>query len=77
MNHNEITGIIIDTALQIHRKLGPGLLESVYHLVLAHELRKRGLIVEFEKPVPLIWDSMQMDVASAPIWSSRIWSSLN
>jgi GxxExxY protein len=43
MTHNELSGIIIDAAIEIHRKLGPGLLESVYAVVLAHELRKRGL----------------------------------
>ena len=43
MTHNEISRIIIDTAIQIHRQLGPGLLESVYAVILAHEPRKRGL----------------------------------
>src|SRR4051812_48133259 len=48
MSHNEITKTIIEVAIDIHRKLGPGLLESVYLVVLAHELRKRGLRVEKE-----------------------------
>ena len=42
MQHNEITGAIIDTAIDIHRRLGPGLLESVYRKVLAYELTKKG-----------------------------------
>jgi GxxExxY protein len=62
MTHNEITGIIIDAAIQIHRKLGPGLLESVYRVVLAHELRKRSLCVEEEQPVPIFWDRVRMEV---------------
>jgi GxxExxY protein len=62
MTHNEITGIIIDTALHIHRKLGPGLLESVYAVVLAHELRKRGLHVEREVCIPVHWDNITMEV---------------
>jgi GxxExxY protein len=42
MTHNEISKIIIDTAVDIHRRLGPGLLESIYLVVLAHELSKRA-----------------------------------
>jgi GxxExxY protein len=45
MHENEISGIIVDRAFNIHTKLGPGLLESVYEAVLAHELVKRGLTV--------------------------------
>lgn len=62
MTHNEISGIIVDTALHIHRKLGPGLLESVYAVVLAHELRKRGLHVEREVCIPVHWDNVTMEV---------------
>ena len=40
MTHNQITAVIVDAALDIHRRLGPGLLESVYQVVLAHELTK-------------------------------------
>ena len=43
-------------------RLGPGLLESVYHVVLAHELAKRGLRVEKEVPIPIVWDGVRMDV---------------
>ena len=43
MTENEISRIVVDTALKIHKALGPGLLESVYEVVLAHELRSRGL----------------------------------
>ena len=53
MKHNDISGIIVDVALHVHRELGPGLLESVYQKVLAHELRKRGLRVEEEVPIPV------------------------
>ena len=62
MTHNEISRIIIDTAMQIHRQLGPGLLESVYAVILAHELRKRGLKVEREVPIPVKWDNIEMEV---------------
>ena len=62
MTHNEITGVIIDTAIEVHRRLGPGLLESVYRVVLAHELTKRGLHVEKEVPIPVVWDNLQFEV---------------
>jgi len=61
MTHNEISRIIIDTAINIHRRLGPGLLESVYLVVLAHELTKRGLHVEKEVPIPVIWDNLRFE----------------
>ena len=62
MNHNEITGAIIDVSIQIHRRLGPGLLESVYRTVLAHELRKRGFHVLTEEPVPVVWDDVRLEL---------------
>lgn len=62
MTHNDISRIIIDTAMQIHRQLGPGLLESVYAVILAHELRKKGLKVEREVPIPVQWDNITMEV---------------
>lgn len=62
MRHNELSAIVIDTALDIHRRLGPGLLESVYQEVLLFELRKRGLRVEKEVPIPVIWADVKLDV---------------
>ena len=62
MSENELATIAVDVAYQIHSKLGPGLLESVYHAIMLHELRKRGLFVEFERPVPVIWDEVQLEV---------------
>ncbi len=61
MNLNEISGSIIDHAVQIHRKLGPGLLESVYQRILAYELRKSGHHVETEVPIPVNWDGHVVD----------------
>jgi GxxExxY protein len=46
MDENEIARVIVDAAYQIHRRLGPGLLESVYETVLAFEIEKRGLSVK-------------------------------
>lgn len=62
MNENEISKIIVDVCYQIHLKLGPGLLESVYENILFYELQKRGLKVEKQKPLPVIWDDLKMDV---------------
>lgn len=62
-NHiNVISGQVLDAAMHIHRELGPGLLESVYEAVLAHELRHRGLQVNTQVPIPVVWDSVQLEV---------------
>ncbi|MEO8270640.1 MAG: GxxExxY protein [Aureliella sp.] len=62
MTENELATIVVDVAFHIHSKFGPGLLESVYQKVMAYELRKRGLQVEEEVPVPVIWDDVSMEV---------------
>lgn len=59
---NEITGAIIETSIEIHRRLGPGLLESVYRKILAHELRKKGFDVREEWPIPVFWEGIQMEL---------------
>ena len=58
MNENEIAKRILDAAFVVHTKLGPGLLESVYEVVLAHELRKAGVLVERQKPMPITYDGI-------------------
>ena len=58
MNENEIAKIIVDACVKVHKALGPGLLESVYEEVLAYELRKRGLTVDQQKPLPVIYDEV-------------------
>jgi len=62
MEHNEISAKIIDVAIDVHRRLGPGLLESVYQAVLPHELAKRGLRVQAEVPVSIVWDGIKLEV---------------
>jgi GxxExxY protein len=59
---NELTKIIVNTAYEIHNKLGPGLLESVYEEILFYELRKLDLYIERQKGIPLIWDSIKLDL---------------
>lgn len=62
MTENEIAKIVIDVSMHIHKTLGPGLLESVYEAVLAYELRQRGLHLETQVPIPVIWQSVQLEV---------------
>ena len=59
---NEITERIIGCAIKVHRRLGPGLLESSYKECTAYEMTKFGLYVEKEKPLPLIYDEVKLDV---------------
>ena len=59
MDENEISKVIVDAALEVHRTLGgPGLLESVYRDALGVEISKRGLLVEREKRVPVKYKGM-------------------
>ena len=58
---NKITEAIIGAAIQVHRRLGPGLLESAYKACLAYELGKRGLFVEQEKAVPLVYEEVKLE----------------
>ena len=62
MNENEIARIIVDSCLKINKALGPGLLESVYEEVLAYELTQRGLKVERQQQLPVIYNDMKMKV---------------
>jgi GxxExxY protein len=62
MNENEIARQIVDAAYNIHTKFGPGLLESAYEAILAYELRKRGLRVALQQPVPIVYESVRLEV---------------
>ncbi len=61
MTENEISGKIIGLAIEVHSKLGPGLLENAYKECLFYKLQNSGLLVEKEKPMPLIFESVFMD----------------
>ena len=61
MTENEIAVQIVDAAFKIHTKLGPGLLESVYEVVLARELKKRGLRVARQVPIPIVYGDVKFD----------------
>lgn len=58
---DRIGALLVDAAVKIHRELGPGLLESVYEAVLAHELRRRGLQVARQVPVAVVYEGLRFD----------------
>jgi len=61
MEENELTHAIIGAAIEVPRRLGPGLLESAYQACLAYELGKRGFEVEEQVPVPVIYDDLKLE----------------
>ncbi|HEY5563988.1 MAG TPA: GxxExxY protein, partial [Rhodothermia bacterium] len=61
MSENEIGTIIVDCAVRLHKELGPGLLETVYEVLLAHRLREGGLTVERQASVPIQYDGILFD----------------
>ena len=61
MNENQIAKEVVDAAVKVHTKLGPGLLESVYEAVLARELERRGLSVERQVPIPIEYEGLRFD----------------
>ncbi len=67
MTEDEIAKQILDAAFRVHTKLGPGLLESVYEVIMAYELKKRGLTADRQKPMPI----MSREAAADPAASQR------
>lgn len=61
MTENEISTIIIGLAIQVHRALGPGLLENAYQECLYYKIKQRGLLVEKEKNMPVIFEEVKLD----------------
>lgn len=62
MSENEISKIVVITAIELHKSLGPGLLESVYENSLAFDLRTEGLSVEQQVPMPLVHKNNKFEV---------------
>ena len=62
MELNGVSGQIVDAAMRVHSALGPGLLESAYEGCLAHELRRRGMKVETQVGLPVVYDGAKIDV---------------
>jgi GxxExxY protein len=61
MTENELSKFVFEAGLKIHRKLGPGLLESAYEECMFYELQKMRLFVEKQKQLPLIYDEIRLD----------------
>ena len=61
MLDNEITSAIIHSAIEVHKRRGPGLLESAYKECLFYQLKKDGLFAAKEIPIPLVYDSVHLD----------------
>jgi GxxExxY protein len=61
VHRDPVAGEIIDAAIKVHRALGPGLLESSYEVCLEHELTVRGLRVERQVPVPIVYEGIRLD----------------
>ncbi|MEQ1764104.1 MAG: GxxExxY protein [Pyrinomonadaceae bacterium] len=62
MTENQIATSIVDCAYKIHTTLGPGLLETVYQAALKYELEKRGLSVQMERPIPVYYEEVKLEV---------------
>jgi GxxExxY protein len=62
MTENELSRVVFDCALKVHQTLGPGLLEGAYEECLFYELKKTGLEIQKQKPLPLIYEEVKLDV---------------
>ncbi len=62
MTENQISKIIVDVVLRVHRELGPGLLESTYEECLAYELRQSGLYIYKQHPLPLVYKDVCLEI---------------
>ena len=62
MTENEISKVIFECALKIHKALGPWILESAYEECLYYELKKSGIKVEKQKPLPLIYENVKLEI---------------
>ena len=61
MNENQISRIVIGLAIEVHKALGPGLLESAYQECLFYKIKQAGLVVQKEKPMPLIFEEIRLE----------------
>ena len=61
MTENELSRIVCDAGMKVHKALGPGLLESAYEECLCYELQKSGLLVEQQKALPLVYETIKLD----------------
>ena len=62
MTENEISRKVLDAAIKVHHSLGPGLLENAYEECLFYELKKTSLLVEKQKPLPLVYEEVKLEM---------------
>ncbi|MBP4139532.1 GxxExxY protein [Flavobacterium geliluteum] len=62
MSENELSRIVFNCALKVHQSLGPGLLENAYEECLFYELKKLGLEIEKQRPLPLFYEEVKLDI---------------
>jgi len=62
MTENQVATLVVDAAYKVHTTLGPGLLESVYEAAMTIELQKRGLRVDGQRGVPVVYEGVQLDI---------------
>ncbi|MRX37673.1 GxxExxY protein [Flavobacterium sp. LC2016-23] len=62
MTENELSKVVFNCSLKVHQTLGPGLLESAYEECLYYELKKTGLEIQKQKPLPLIYEEVKLDI---------------
>ncbi len=62
MRDNELTGVVVDKCIHIHKDLGPGLFESVYEEILIYELKRVGISCKQQVPIPVIWKDVKMNI---------------
>ena len=62
MTENELSKIVFDASLRVHQNLGPGLLESAYEECLYYEISKTGVMVQKQKPLPLIYEDVKLEI---------------
>ena len=61
MHENDIGTLVLDAAFQVHKELGPGLLESTYEACLSYEATQRGLFIETQLPLPVVYKEVKLD----------------
>ncbi|GEN75833.1 hypothetical protein CHA01nite_15730 [Chryseobacterium hagamense] len=62
ISENEISRIVYESGYKVHKALGPGLLESAYEECMFYELKKHNISIEKQKPMPLIYDEVKLDI---------------
>lgn len=66
MTENEVAALVVEAAIQVHRRLGPGLFESVYHQILAYEIQRRGCVAVSKRRISVMYDGLVVPDAFEP-----------